>query len=463
MGAFSRYVKGGGGLQTSPDPLPPLGEDMKKVLIVGGGGREHALAWKVAQSAEVGTVFVAPGNAGTAREPKVRNVKLAVDDIASLSRFARDERVDLTIVGPELPLVEGIVDDFQGNGMRCFGPSRAAARLEGSKAFAKDFMARHGIPTAASQSFTDARLAADYIRSRGGPIVVKADGLAAGKGVVLAQDVSQAITATDDMLRGAFGKAGRRILVEDYLTGEEASYIVMVDGRHILPFASSQDHKARDDGDRGPNTGGMGAYSPAPVITPEAENRILREVVRPTVAGMAAEGHPYTGFLYAGLMITPGGDPLVLEFNCRLGDPEAQPLLMRLDCDLITLCEAAVDARLDRVEPRWHPHAALGVVMAAQGYPGAYRTGDVIHGLTATPLPGTKVFHAGTRGQNAEVVTAGGRVLCVVALGDDVGVARDHAYQVVKGIDWEGAFYRTDIGYRAIRREAGGRPSSDPF
>lgn len=436
---------------------------MKKILIVGGGGREHALAWKVAQSAEVGTVFVAPGNAGTAREPKVRNVDLAVDDTASLTRFARDEGIDLTIVGPELPLVGGIVDAFQASGLRCFGPSRLAARLEGSKAFAKDFMAGHGIPTAASQSFTDARLAADYIRSRGAPIVVKADGLAAGKGVVLAQDVSQAIAAANDMLRGAFGKAGRRVLVEDYLTGEEASYIVMVDGLHILPFASSQDHKARDDGDRGPNTGGMGAYSPAPVVTPEVEERILREVIGPTVAGMAAEGHPYTGFLYAGLMITPEGDPLVLEFNCRLGDPEAQPLLVRLDSDLTALCEAALDARLDRVEPRWRPEAALGVVMAAHGYPGDYRKGDVIHGLTAATLPGTKVFHAGTREQNAEVVTAGGRVLCVVALGDNVGVARDHAYQVVRGIDWEGAFYRTDIGYRAIRRAPGTQPSSELF
>ncbi len=424
-----------------------------KVLVIGGGGREHALAWKAAQSPRVETVFVAPGNAGTAREPKVENVTIGAEDIPALVDFARSEAVDLTIVGPEAPLVAGVVDAFRDAGLRCFGPDRGAAQLEGSKAFTKDFLARHGIPTAAYGNFTDVEEAIAYIRRQGAPIVVKADGLAAGKGVILAQSEAEAIDAVRDMLAGnAFGEAGHRVVIEEFLTGEEASFIVMVDGEHILPMATSQDHKARYEGDTGPNTGGMGAYSPAPVVTPEIHDRILREVIEPTVRGMAAEGHPYTGFLYAGLMIAPDGTPKVLEYNVRFGDPETQPIMMRLRSDLVALCEAALEGRLDTASADWDPRAALGVVLAAEGYPGAYRKGDVITGIPEE-TPDAKVFHAGTAEKNGQIVTAGGRVLCAVGLGETVKAARDRAYALVKQIHWDGMVYRTDIGYRAIERE----------
>jgi phosphoribosylamine---glycine ligase len=426
-----------------------------KVLIVGSGGREHALAWKAAQSPRVREVFVAPGNAGTAREPKVCNIPLGPADIQSLAGFARDHGVGLTVVGPELPLVAGINDLFRARGLRCFGPLRAAARLEGSKVFAKEFMARHGIPTAASGSFAAVEDALAFAHAQALPLVIKADGLAAGKGVVIAEDWDQAETAIRGMLSGAsFGEAGRRILVEEYLSGEEASFIVMVDGERVLPFAGSQDHKARDDGDRGPNTGGMGAYSPAPVLTEEMQKRVLSSVILPTVQGMKAEGHPYTGFLYAGLMIGADGVPRVLEFNCRLGDPEAQPLLMRLRSDLVDLCEAGVDGGLDEVQADWDARTALGVVMAARGYPGPYRKGDPIAGLPERDSPDTKVFHAGTAEKDGQVVTDGGRVLCAVALGSGIAEAQARAYETVRGIHWEGAYYRKDIGHRAMARAA---------
>jgi phosphoribosylamine--glycine ligase len=424
-----------------------------KVLIIGGGGREHALAWKAAQSPQVKKVFVAPGNAGTAGEAKVENVPIAANAISDLVAYARANNIALTIVGPEMPLVAGIVDAFQAAGLRCFGPVKAAAQLEGSKAYAKDFLARHGIPTAAYQNFTDADAAIHYIRERGAPIVVKADGLAAGKGVILARTEAEAIAAVRDMLASnAFGAAGHRVVVEEFLQGEEASFIVMVDGKHVLPMATSQDHKARDDGDRGPNTGGMGAYSPAPVVTPAVHARVMREVIEPTVRGMAADGIPYTGFLYAGLMISPDGAAKVLEFNCRFGDPETQPIMMRLRSDLVTLCEAALDGRLDRFEAQWDPRPALGVVLAAGGYPGEYRTGDVISGLP-DEAPDVKVFHAGTADKNGHIVTAGGRVLCACALGDSVYRARLRAYDLVRHIRWEKMYYRSDIGYRAVARE----------
>ncbi|MEE4375946.1 MAG: phosphoribosylamine--glycine ligase [Candidatus Competibacteraceae bacterium] len=424
------------------------------VLIIGGGGREHALAWKVAQSARVEHVYVAPGNAGTALEAKVSNVGIAVDDINGLIRCAQDKQVGLTLVGPEAPLVLGVVDAFQEAGLRCFGPRQGAAQLEGSKAFTKDFLARHRIPTAAYRSFTEITPALDYIRRHGAPIVVKADGLAAGKGVILAQSVTEAEQAVRDMLTaGTFGEAGQRVVIEEFLQGEEASFIVMVDGAHILPMASSQDHKARDNGDQGPNTGGMGAYSPAPVVTPELHQRILREVIEPTVNGMAAEGHPYTGFLYAGLMISADGTPKVLEYNCRFGDPEAQPIMLRLQSDLVDLCEAALERRLDRITADWDSRAALGVVLTAAGYPGAYRKGDVISGLPVAEQEGTKLFHAGTTQKDGKVVTAGGRVMCATALGETVSLARKQAYQLARKVCWDGAYYRTDIGYRAVARE----------
>ena len=427
-----------------------------KVLIIGGGGREHAFAWKVAQSARVEQVFVAPGNAGTAGESKVENVALAAEDIPALLEFARDNVIGLTIVGPEAPLVAGVVDAFEQAGLRCFGPHRAAAELEGSKAFTKDFLARHGIPTAAYGNFTDVDAAVAYIRQQGAPIVVKADGLAAGKGVILAQTEEEAIAAVRDMLAGnAFGSAGHRVVVEEFLTGEEASFIVMVDGAHVLPLASSQDHKAAGDGDTGPNTGGMGAYSPAPVVTPEIHERAMREVILPTVQGLAAEGRPYTGFLYAGLMVGPDGTPKVLEYNVRFGDPETQPILMRLKSDLVELCEAALDKRLHQVHAEWDPRAALGVVMAAGGYPGEYRKGDTIEGLPTVEQPDVKVFHAGTAQRDGRVITSGGRVLCVCALGDTVARAQASAYTQVHAIRWEGAYYRNDIGYRAVARERG--------
>jgi len=425
-----------------------------QVLIIGGGGREHALAWKAAQSPRVDKVFVAPGNAGTTLEAKIENVPIAAEAVAELVDFARTRDIALTIVGPEAPLVAGVVDAFQAAGLRCFGPSRAAAQLEGSKAYAKDFLARHRIPTAAYRNFTDVDAAIAYIREQGAPIVVKADGLAAGKGVILARSEDEAIAAVRDMLAGnAYGAAGHRVVIEDFLEGEEASFIVMVDGAHILPMATSQDHKARDNGDRGPNTGGMGAYSPAPVVTPAVHARVMREVIEPTVRGMAADGNPYTGFLYAGLMIGLDGTPRVLEFNCRFGDPETQPIMLRLRSDLVGLCEAAVEGRLDQIKAQWDPRPALGVVMTAGGYPGDYRKGDIISGLPTAEVPDAKVFHAGTAEQDGQIVTAGGRVLCACALGDNVYQAKLRAYELVQQIRWDEAYYRSDIGYRAIARE----------
>ena len=425
-----------------------------KILIVGGGGREHALAWKAAQSPMAEQVFVAPGNGGTAGEPGMENLPIAADDIPGLVRFATEQGIGLTIVGPEVPLVAGIVDAFDEAGLPCFGPRRDAAQLEGSKAFAKDFLARHGIPTAAYGVFTELEPAIQYLRQTGAPIVIKADGLAAGKGVILADDLATAEAAVRDMLGGGrFGRAGARVVIEEFLTGEEASFIAMVANGHILPMATSQDHKARDDGDLGPNTGGMGAYSPAPIVTPEIHDRIMREVMEPTVSGLAAEGIRYLGFLYAGLMIAPDGTPKVLEFNCRMGDPETQPLLMRLQSDLVELCLAAVEGRLDQVTATWDPRPALGVVMAAGGYPDDYETGRPISGLDSVPAAEAKVFHAGTRQEGREILTSGGRVLCVTALGEDVSAAHRLAYQAVDRIHWNGAFCRRDIGHRAMARE----------
>lgn len=425
-----------------------------KILIVGNGGREHALAWKAAQSLLVDKIYVAPGNAGTRHELKTENIAINATDIPTLVNFARDNNIGLTIVGPEAPLVEGIVDAFQDAGLRCFGPSKTAAQLEGSKAFTKDFLHRHNIPTAAYGTFTDENDAIAYLHEVGAPIVVKADGLAAGKGVILAQTIDQAIGAVKDMLAGnKFGEAGHRVVIEEFLQGEEASFIVMVDGTHILPLATSQDHKARDNGDTGPNTGGMGAYSPAPVVTAEIHHRIMKEVIEPTVQGMAREGNPYTGFLYAGVMIDADGNAKVLEFNCRFGDPETQPIMMRLKSDLITLCEAALDQRLDQVTADWDPHPALGVVLAAGGYPDNYRQGDIISGLPIKEQNDIKIFHAGTAEKDGTLVTAGGRVLCAVALGESVLQAQTRAYEVIKQVHWDGIYYRTDIGYRAIARE----------
>ena len=425
-----------------------------KVLIIGSGGREHALAWRVAQSQQVETVYVAPGNAGTELERDVENVPLASDDIEALLDFARLRQIDLTIVGPEAPLVAGVVDRFTAAGQACFGPTAAAAQLEGSKAFAKDFMARHGIPTAAYGNFTDIDEAIAFIHQHGAPIVVKADGLAAGKGVIIARTVEQAELAVKDMLAGnAFGKAGHRVVVEEFLTGEEASFIVMADGEHILPLATSQDHKARDAGDAGPNTGGMGAYSPAPVITDELHRTAMETVIRPTIRGMAEQGMPFTGFLYAGLMVSPEGETKVLEFNVRFGDPETQPILMRLQSDLAELCLAAVNGELHRLQANWDPRPALGVVMAAGGYPDSYTKGHEISGLANANQTGTQVFHAGTQLRDGKVVTSGGRVLCVCAMGDRVSEAAGAAYAGCAKIDWDGAFFRRDIGHRAIARE----------
>jgi phosphoribosylamine--glycine ligase len=423
------------------------------ILIIGGGGREHALAWKAAQSPQADTVFVAPGNAGTALEPGMENVAIDANDIEGLLAFARDNDVGLTIVGPEAPLVAGVVDRFTAAGLPCFGPSRGAAQLEGSKAFAKDFLARHNIPTAAYAAFTNVGKAVAYIREQGAPVVVKADGLAAGKGVILAQTEAEAITAVEDMLSGnVFGEAGHRVVIEEYLQGEEASFIVMVDGTHTLPLATSQDHKARDNGDTGPNTGGMGAYSPAPVVTPEIHRRIMNEVIRPTVRGMAQEGNDFTGFLYAGLMIAPDGTPRVLEYNVRFGDPETQPIMLRMKSDLVELCLAAIEGDLDQVEAEWDERPSLGVVLAAGGYPGSYRKGDVIEGLRGTDSGLCKVFHAGTASRDGQVVTSGGRVLCVCALGQTIADAQVQAYRCVEAITWPKVYYRTDIGYRAINR-----------
>ena len=425
-----------------------------KVLIVGGGGREHALAWKAAQSDQVETVYVAPGNAGTAHEPKMENVALGAEDIDALLAFTQSNDIGLTIVGPEAPLVAGIVDTFTSAGLKIFGPGKGAAQLEGSKAFTKDFLARNNIPTAAYGNFTNEDEAIAYVKQQGAPIVVKADGLAAGKGVILAQTEEQAVAAIRDMLSGnRFGEAGARVVVEEFLTGEEASFICMVDGNNILPMASSQDHKARDNGDKGPNTGGMGAYSPAPVVTPEIHDRIMNEVIRPTVSGMAAEGNEYTGFLYAGIMVAEDGTPKVLEYNVRFGDPETQPIMMRLKSDLVNLCLKAIDRELDQAHIEWDQRTSLGVVLAAGGYPDSYNKGDVISGLDGTETESTKVFHAGTDEQDGNIVTSGGRVLCACALGDTVTDAQQRAYDIVNKINWDGMYYRTDIGYRAIARE----------
>ncbi|MDX1587555.1 MAG: phosphoribosylamine--glycine ligase [Oleiphilaceae bacterium] len=428
------------------------------VLIIGGGGREHALAWKAAQSPQAEKVFVAPGNAGTAREPGVENVPLDVLDLEGLAAFARDNQVGLTIVGPEAPLVAGVVDYFHSRDLPIFGPTRGAAQLEGSKAFTKDFLARHKIPTADYGNFTEVEPALAYLREKGAPIVVKADGLAAGKGVIVAETLKQAEDAVRDMLSGnAFGDAGNRVVIEEFLDGEEASFIVMVDGHNILPMATSQDHKRAGDGDTGPNTGGMGAYSPAPVVTQAIHDRIIREVIRPTVDGMAAEGLPYTGFLYAGLMIMADGTPKVIEYNCRFGDPETQPILMRLQSDLVALCQAGVEGTLDQQDSLWDERAALGVVLAAGGYPGSYNKGDVITGLDRADGDHSKVFHAGTALDRQQVVTAGGRVLCATALGNTVSEAQQRAYDAAKALHWNGVTYRNDIGYRAIARESRGR------
>jgi phosphoribosylamine--glycine ligase len=425
-----------------------------KVLVIGNGGREHALAWKLKQSPRVDEVIVAPGNAGTARERGVRNADVPVTDIAGLLALAKAEKIGLTVVGPEVPLVAGVVDKFRAAGLRIFGPRAVAAQLEGSKAFAKDFLLRHNIPTARYAVFTELSRALAYVREHGAPIVIKADGLAAGKGVVVALTLADAELALHDMLGAhAFGDASAQVVIEEFLDGEEASYIVMSDGSHALPMASSQDHKRRDDNDLGPNTGGMGAYSPAPVVTPEVEQRILKQVIEPTLHGMAAEGAPFIGFLYAGLMIDKAGNPKVIEFNVRFGDPETQPIMLRLKSDLVDLIEAALDGELHRTRAQWDPRPSLGVVMAAAGYPGKVKSGDAIDGLDAPATPDTKVFQAGTKlDAQGRVMTAGGRVLTVCALGKDIAEARDRAYAAAAGIHWDGAFYRRDIAHRALHR-----------
>ena len=427
-----------------------------KILIIGAGGREHALAWKCAASARVTEVLVAPGNAGTALEPKCRNVAIAAENIPALLALAQAEGVALTIVGPEGPLVAGLVDAFQAAGLPCFGPTRLAARLEGSKAFTKDFLARHGIPTAGSRTFTREDYDPTWLEQQSLPIVIKASGLAAGKGVIIAETLEEAREAIGAMFAGRFGRSGEQVVVEEFLRGEEVSFIVMADGRHILPLATSQDHKRRDDGDRGPNTGGMGAYSPAPRVTPELHERMMREVIEPSIAGLSADGTPYTGFLYAGLMIAEDGTPNVLEFNCRFGDPETQPILSRLRSDLTVLCEAALARRLETVRAEWDPRAALGVVLAAEGYPDAVRKGECIEGLEHAALLATgrgKVFHAGTRIEGDKVLTDGGRVLCAVGLGESVSAAQTNAYEIAAALHWPGMQYRRDIGYRAVARE----------
>jgi phosphoribosylamine--glycine ligase len=424
------------------------------VLILGSGGREHALAWKAAQSDAVNKVFVAPGNAGTQLEDKVENVAIDTMDFDRLVNFAKSNAVDLTIVGPEAPLVAGVVDYFTAQGLACFGPSKNASQLEGSKAFTKDFLIRHSIPTSAYQTFDDAAEAIAYIQARGTPIVIKADGLAAGKGVIIANTEIEAIATIEDMLSGnRFGEAGHRVVIEDFLEGEEASFIAMVDGVNVLPMATSQDHKARDNGDQGPNTGGMGAYSPAPVVTEEIYQRIMQQVILPTVKGMAADGNPYTGFLYAGLMISPEGNIDVVEFNCRFGDPEAQPVMMRLQSDLVDLCLAALDQKLDTASASWDSRSAVGVVLASGGYPDAYDKGAPISGHDQVTSADQKVFHAGTQLVDEQVVTNGGRVLCATALGDSVTEAQQRAYELANSINWDMVYFRTDIGYRAIERE----------
>ena len=425
-----------------------------KVLVIGGGGREHALAWKASQSIGVTDVFVAPGNAGTATEAGLTNVDISATDVEALVAFAKENAIGLTIVGPEAPLVIGVVDAFEAEGLKIFGPSKGAAQLEGSKAFTKDFLARHKIPTADYQNFTEIEPALAYVREKGAPIVVKADGLAAGKGVIVAMTLQEAEDAIKDMLAGnAFGEAGSRVVIEEFLDGEEASFIVMVDGKNVSAFATSQDHKRMGDGDTGPNTGGMGAYSPAPVVTSDIHQRIMDEVIYPTVNGMAAEGYPYTGFLYAGLMIMADGTPKVIEYNCRFGDPETQPIMLRLQSDLVALCLKACDGELEGIEIDFDSRAAVGVVLAAGGYPADYAKGDVISGLDEAAKLDGKVFHAGTALKDGEVVTSGGRVLCATALGNSVTEAQQQAYQLVKAIDWKDVYFRNDIAYRAMARE----------
>ena len=424
-----------------------------KVFLIGSGGREHALAWKLAQSPRVEKVIVAPGNAGTALENKVENIAIDAENIEALLEFAKNNSIDLTVVGPEAPLVKGIVDLFEANGLKCFGPSKGAAQLEGSKAFSKDFFARHNIPTASYGNFTDIEEATAYIKQQGAPIVVKADGLAAGKGVILAETEEQAITAVEDMLAGnAFGDAGHRVVIEEFLTGEEASIIVIADGKNYLPMATSQDHKARDDGDKGPNTGGMGAYSPAPVVTQEISECIMRDVIEPTIKGMAEEGYPFTGFLYAGVMIDDQGNSKVLEYNVRFGDPETQPVMMRLESSLVDLIEAGLNGKLDQQTIEWDERSSLGVVLAAGGYPDSYEKGNVISGIPLETAQ-SKVFHAGTHSDNSDIKTNGGRVLCAVGLGDSVSEAQKVAYELVDQIHWKNMFCRRDIGYRAVARE----------
>ncbi|MFM5230826.1 phosphoribosylamine--glycine ligase [Aeromonas media] len=425
-----------------------------KVLIIGNGGREHALAWKAKQSPLVTRVFVAPGNAGTAHEGSIENVAIEATDIPALLAFAKAQQIGLTIVGPEAPLVKGVVDAFRAEGLAIFGPTAAAAQLEGSKAFAKDFLARHAIPTAEYQNFTEVEPALAYLREKGAPIVIKADGLAAGKGVIVAMELEEAEAAVRDMLSGnAFGDAGARVVIEEFLDGEEASFIVMVDGEHVLPMATSQDHKRVGDGDTGLNTGGMGAYSPAPVVTDAVHQKVMEQVIMPTVRGMAAEGNVYTGFLYAGLMIDTQGNPKVIEFNCRFGDPETQPIMLRMRSDLVELCLAACAGKLDQVEAIYDPRVAIGVVLAAGGYPGDYQQGKPISGLPVEEASGEKVFHAGSQLAGDTIVTAGGRVLCATALGHTVAEAQQRAYQLAGRIQWDGVFYRKDIGWRAIERE----------
>ena len=432
-----------------------------RVLIVGGGGREHALAWKAAQSPLVSEVLVAPGNAGTAREPRVRNVAVAADDLDGLLELAHGSQVGLTIVGPETPLVGGLVDRFEQRGLKCFGPRATGARLEGSKAFTKEFLARHGIPSAAYRTFTDAALARAYVATRRPPIVIKADGLAAGKGVVIASTAAEADAVLARMLeQRQLGAAGAKVVIEDFLAGEEASFIALVDGVRVVPLASSQDHKTRDDGDRGPNTGGMGAYSPAPIVTDVVHRHVMRDIMLPTVQGLLAEGIPYRGFLYAGLMIDAEGGAKVVEFNCRLGDPETQPILFRLRSDLVRLCLACFDGTLGDEPIDWDPRATVGVVLASRGYPDAYEKGKRITGLERAAGADQKIFHAGTRLDNGDVLTDGGRVLCAVGIGETVSAAQRRAYDAVAKVSFDGAFWRQDIGYRAVRREQAQRSST---
>ncbi len=431
-----------------------------RILLIGNGGREHALAWKLAQSPKSEIVYVAPGNGGTAREPGVENIDIASSDIPALVEFARQMQVGLTIIGPEAPLVAGVVDAFEDAGLACFGPVQAAARLEGSKAYSKEFMDRHGIPTAAHQTFTVCDTALAYLKDQAMPIVIKADGLAAGKGVIIAEDLAAAEAAVKDMLSGnVFGEAGNRVVIEEFLEGEEASFIVMADGEHALAMATSQDHKARDEGDRGPNTGGMGAYSPAPVVTPDIHVRIMDEVIQPVLKGMKTEGHPYKGFLYAGLMIAGDGTIKVLEFNCRFGDPETQPIMMRLQSDLVSLCEDALAGKLKGESVQWDPRPAIGVVLASGGYPGKFTKDLAIEGLDVSDPEDTKVFHAGTQIDNGQTITKGGRVLCVCGLGETLENARQRVYDRISDIHWPDMFFRGDIGHRALNRNPQEAPS----